>query len=262
VFDGTILGENYTVPTSKYTNITDDDFAPTEWQWDDIVNLDVKKSSSSPTYVYLTYDLGFGDGVRVDWSVNATDTDCWENESYWYVTEIAEPIISNPHPYDSQTWMTYNPTLYADIIDPNGDNMTVSFLYQNDTGAWVQIGASQHGYNGTYSQPTTLATYNKTFFWRVLADDGYNHTGNRTFRFTFREIQSAPIDFDAQTVCDEEINLTWTKPAYVDKTRIQRRPDHYPTSISDGLDIYNGTGEQTYDDAVLPGTTYYYRAWS
>ncbi len=259
---GSRVGETYTVPTSKYTNITFDDSAPTQWQWDDIVNLDIDKSSSSPTYIHLTYDLGFGDDVLIFWSVNVSDGEMWRNETYWYYTELQTPIISNPSPYDSETWLTYYPTLSVDVEDPNGDTMNVSFYYLNDTDDWEQIGSSQFNGNGTYSQPTTLAEYNKTIYWRVVVTDDENHTKEIMYRFTFREVQPPPIDFIATTVCDEAINLSWTAPPYTDNIRIQRRPDRFPSSISDGLNIFNGTGTSALDDAVDPGTSYYYSAWS
>lgn len=260
IFNGFIDGETYSVG-STYTDITYDDSAPTTWNWDDIKNLDLYSSSSSSTYIVVTYDLGYGEGVRVDWSAHLTDGTNWVNESYWYVTEEKTPVISNPSPYDRETWNSYNPTLSVDVEDPNGDSFNVSFYYLSDTG-WQQLGLIQTGGNETYSQTTNVFTdYSETYYWKVEANDGIN-TDTEYFRFTMRNIQLPPENFNAEKWCDNSINLSWTKPEYVDNTRIQRRINDYPETIDDGLNIYNGTEESVVDTSVVPGQTYYYTAWS
>jgi len=262
IFNGFVQGETYSVSGSTYTDITNDSYAPTDWWWDDIKNLDVYTSSATTIYVAVIYDLGFGEGVRVDWRVNVTDGLTWINESYWYITGIDTPTIRNPLPYDSELWNYINPTLAVNISDPNGDTMNVSFYWYNGDD-WEQLGTNQSGTNGTYSQPTTLNNYSQTYFWRVFADDRNGHIANRVFRFTLRDIQDAPYNFTAETgPCSTQINLSWDKPLHTDKVRIQRRIDTYPTSVDDGLNIYNGTAEFVNDTLISPGTIYYYTAWS
>lgn len=260
IFDGFIEGQTYS--GSGYTDITTSTNAPTIWTWDDIKNLDLYSSSSTNAEVVVTYDLGYGEGERIDWSVNLTDGSYWVNESYWYITEIESPVVSNPSPYDTELCDSYNPELSIDAYDPNGDSMSIKFYYDNGTG-WEQIGSTQTGGNGTYSQLTDIfTTYGETYYWKVSVNDGHGHSVNMTYRFTLREIQDAPYDFEAHTFCDSQMNLSWTKPDYVDYVRIQRRTDNYPTTISDGLNIYNGTSEIYYDTSVTPGTIYYYSIWS
>jgi hypothetical protein len=92
----------------------------TEWKWFDIRNLDIYTSSSTSAIINVTYDLRFGEGVLIDWTVNATDGIGWRNETYWYQTTYFTPNVSNPSPYDGQTWMTFNPTLSVNVIDLMG----------------------------------------------------------------------------------------------------------------------------------------------
>jgi parallel beta-helix repeat protein len=72
----------------------------------------------------------------------------------------------------------------------------------------------------------------------------------------------SPADFSAMTVGIDEISLSWTKGAYATHTRIQRDIGSYPTDISDGLNIYNGTSNTKSDTGLDEDTQYYYRAWS
>jgi hypothetical protein len=262
IFGGLYPGENYAVSGETYSNITYDTYAPTVWTWDDVANLDLYTSSATTGYIIVTYDLGYGEGERIDWSVNATDDILWKNESYWYVTEIKSPVISNPVPYDVETWNFYYPTLFVDVYDPNGDTMNISFYWLNELDEWEQIGINQTGGNGTYYQPTSFNDYSRLYYWGVIADDGNGHTTEKYYRFWLRDLQDPPHNFIANKFCEGQINITWSIPEHVDTVRIQRRVDRYPTSISDGINVYNGSGTEYFDDAVYPGALYFYSAWS
>lgn len=261
IFDGYIEGEYFSVSGDTYTDITSSDNAPTIWTWEDVKNLDLYSTSTGNAEIIVVYDLGYGEGERIDWTVSLTDGDYWVNKSFWYITEIESPIISNPSPYDTEIWDYYHPELSVDVIDPNGDMMDVSFYWDNGTG-WEQIGTTQAGGNNTYVQQSLFSTYNEIFYWKVSADDRNGHVTNMTYRVTLRDVQDSPYSFDAQTWCDNQINISWVKPEHVDSVRIQRRTDTYPTTINDGLNIYNGTGTSYGDVLVNPGTKYFYSAWS
>lgn len=259
IVGGWLDGQSYSVSGDTETDITSDEHAPTQWTWDDIENLDVYSTAGS-VEIIVVYDLGFGEGEKIYWSVNVTDGMMWVNQTYSYTTEIKSPVISNPTPYDSQIWLTYYPTLSVDVSDPNGDTMDVSFYWFNGTD-WLQLGLTQNGGNGTYYQATTFAEYSELYYWYAYVDDGVYNT-SKTFRFTMRDLQDPPYSFSADAYCSGQINISWVKPDYVDYVRIQRRPDHYPVSIDDGLNIYNGTDVSVVDVIVNPGTEYFYSAWS
>ncbi|MBN1860331.1 MAG: PKD domain-containing protein [Candidatus Thermoplasmatota archaeon] len=72
----------------------------------------------------------------------------------------------------------------------------------------------------------------------------------------------APTNFTATAISTSQINLAWNKGSYANYSRIQRQTGGYPLNISDGINIYNDTGESCSDTGLSPGTTYYYRAWS
>jgi len=71
----------------------------------------------------------------------------------------------------------------------------------------------------------------------------------------------APTDFTATASGTSSIILTWTKGTNSENTRIQRSGSAYPTAVTSGTNVYNGTGTSK-TDSVSAGSTYYYSAWA
>jgi hypothetical protein len=59
-------------------------------------------------------------------------------------------------------------------------------------------------------------------------------------------------------------NLSWSKGVGANNTRIQGKLGGYPTNVSDGVNVYNGTGTSVNHLGLTGdyGQTWYYRAWS
>ncbi len=58
------------------------------------------------------------------------------------------------------------------------------------------------------------------------------------------------------------MDLTWVKATEGDKTLIRRKTGSYPSSTSDGTQVYFDTGTSTTDSGLSEGNVYYYRAWA
>jgi len=84
---------------------------------------------------------------------------------------------------------------------------------------------------------------------------------NDTFDITVSALD-APADFSLSVTATTDVQITWTKNTGADTTLIRRKPDSYPTSITDGTFIYNSSGSSYIDGGVTGGNTYYYYAWS
>lgn len=67
----------------------------------------------------------------------------------------------------------------------------------------------------------------------------------------------------ACTVIDaHEIDLSWSKGTGGDKVMIRRKIGSYPTSTSDGDQVYFDTGTSYNNTGLVGGVHYYYRAWA
>ena len=66
---------------------------------------------------------------------------------------------------------------------------------------------------------------------------------------------------DVTVASATQLDLSWVKSSGMDKTLIRFRTDTFPTSVTDGTEVYNGTGTSTNHGSLTPGLTYYYSAW-
>lgn len=71
------------------------------------------------------------------------------------------------------------------------------------------------------------------------------------------------VDFTLTYVSDTEIDIDWTMPADATNILIRAAYGHVPTGVTDGYEVYFGSGNTTTDDAVTLATpeVVYYIAW-
>ena len=94
-----------------------------------------------------------------------------------------EPVVSGEYPTNSSTGVELNPTLSIDVVDHQGDTVTVYFM-SNASGSWSQIGTEQSGGNDTYTQGTSnMNSYLTDYWWSVNVSDSSNHWTNYTYSF-------------------------------------------------------------------------------
>ncbi|RKX40932.1 MAG: hypothetical protein DRP23_01915, partial [Thermotogae bacterium] len=131
------------------------------------------------TTVFDEYD------TRYWWSVNCTDGIYWSNKTFSFTTEPDLPILSDESPPDGG-YGTLNPQLSVNIVDYQGDQLTVEF-WTNASGAWHLLG-SYTGGNGTYTETgADMDTLGSTYYWSVnVTDAGSGKWVNRTYGFTTR----------------------------------------------------------------------------
>ena len=77
---------------------------------------------------------------------------------------------------------------------------------------------------------------------------------------TFTTIFSAPDNFRATPLSGSSVSLTWDRSG--DKTAVYVKLGAFPTDRQDGDQIYIGPDEGVLNTNLLPGRTYFYRAWS
>ncbi len=157
----------------------------------------------------------------------------------------------------------------ANYDDDNGDNSGSAYVFTRNQGgadSWGQVnkltasdGEAQDvfGWSVSISGDTIV----------VGARDGDGEGTNSGAAYVYYEYSippplDPPTSFKANSVNSTKIDLSWTKASTASHTHIQRNTGSYPTSITDGTTVYNGTASTYSDTSLTEGTTYYYRAWS
>ena len=189
------------------------------------------------------------------WSYNSTDN-VFSNS---YTTN---DTYTNPgRPSDFQVT-----SVLMNVIDfsfSKGVNATHTVLFMNASGVSQYPNVS----NGVEMDNTTGLSVvvdglisNTTYFFSLYSynnDSGLYSLLNRTVSETTLELSSAPTGSVATTLDESRIRLTWVKGS--EYSVVVRKKDSYPSSVSDGTEVYNGTGVVFTDTGLLAASKYYYR---
>jgi PKD repeat protein len=147
---------------SSWFDITDDTGAPDPWTWNDVNTLDVDVEAVIPG-LFTVYCSKVE--LRISYSLNNP------------------PGISNPYPPDSSTGIAISPVLNITVSDPEGDNMTLTWL-SNSSGSWHVFGTNTSVSNGTYHQTMSNASENaKWWYWKVNVSDGTDYNESNVYKF-------------------------------------------------------------------------------
>jgi len=128
-----------------------------------------------------------------------------------------------------------------------------------DTGDTVDAGSGTGG-TGAFTTSIDGLSAATRYYVRAYA----TNTAGTSYGalVTFATKIDPPADLACTVISQGQINLTWTKGSGIEKTLIRRKVGSYPSSTSDGDQIYFDTGTSHSDTTCSCGTHYYYRAWS
>ena len=123
------------------------------------------------------------------WYTKVYDYEYVTTSATWSFTTEAEPIVNNPpntptspSPYDGETGVSINPTLSVDVSDPDGDLLEVRFYNASDSGL---IGTDYNVPSGGTASVQWLAlSYETTYQWYAVANDGEYDSASPTWIFT------------------------------------------------------------------------------
>jgi hypothetical protein len=121
-------------------------------------------------------------------------------------------------------------------------------------------------YNGTGTTTTvnnTVLTPGAHYYYRAWS---YAHWGEiHKFSDVTSNISQVMQPFAPRNaggvMSPPNINLSWINGTGSKRTVIVMKSTGYPTTVTDGTIIYNGTAEY-YNYGISPGTPYYFSAWS
>jgi len=130
-----------------------------------------------------------------------------------------------------------------------------------------------------YNNTGNIAYYStplpgQAYFYRAW--EYANESGLHQFSDTYSEAKcltkpNNPMNFILNWTYDPlvpfgispyQINITWTKGTGANLTVIIRKTNSYPTSVTDGTVVYNGTGTNKLNTNLSLYTHHYYRVWS
>ncbi|MFP3713778.1 DVUA0089 family protein [Puerhibacterium sp. TATVAM-FAB25] len=197
------------------------------------------------------------------------------------VALTSAPTSSAPSPASEQAWVrgaspadfatsvpvTARPAVtFARDVDPASVTASTVRLLSGRTGAPVAAGLSVSG--GTVTLTPAAALQDNTPY-RIAVSGVTDRAGSvQTGRFspTFRTVDVAPpavAGLKAQGAL-QAATLTWALPGITDLDKVVVRASAgttAPSSPSQGIAVYAGTGSSAKATGLTAGTTYTFRAW-
>lgn len=174
-----------------------------------------------------------------------------------YYVPITPPSVTTMSAFDiDETSMV----LKGYLSDDGGESCIVKFQYGTTTAYGLTSGSVSGATSGDYFVvDITGLSRGTTYHYRTIAT---NSAGtNYGLDVTGTTLPSVPSGFTA-TAGNGENDLAWTKGAGSDKTLVRFKTTGYPSSITDGTQIYFDT-LSTYNHPGLTATTpYYYSIWA
>jgi len=247
-----------------------------------------KTSNITNTYIIYKFDsapLSKGDGVLIG---NTTGT-YFNHTTVGYGTHIYYGLFSwnatddvysvrfktvdnYTNPGDPSSLQDTGKTLTTiSLTWDKGTNTTRSVVFMNATGNanFPDRTNGEEKINTTGNTGTaTGLDANVTYWFSVYSfnpDSGLWSTGNDTDNATTSEEAGTITTFTATQFDDTQINLSWTKANSEDKVLVRYKSaldGTYPTSVTDGTFVYNGSLLSAEATGLDPSMKYYFKAWT
>jgi hypothetical protein len=153
--------------------------------------------------------------------------------------------------------------LHGTVDDDRGETCEYRFVYDTESGppytfdtGWAGSVSTGNPFEATVSG---LAPGTAYFFRTAARNSGGEATGDER---TFTTLPSAPTDLVTDVTGDDSIGLSWISGEGSSDTLLVRKQGSYPSSRTDGVQVYFDSGTLYADTGLTPGATYYYRAWA
>jgi len=172
-------------------------------------------------------------------------------------------FVTKPNAPTTLTTTPATTSIALSWVKGTGANRTVIVMKQTGYPSSRTDGAIVYNNTGTSYNHAGLNPGEGYFYrawsyskWNTLCrwSDGYTSDSDITR-------PEAPTGPNITFVDATHIKLNWTKGTGANNTVVLRKQTGYPTSVTDGTIIYNGTGLDV-NTAFSFAITYYYRAWS
>ncbi len=152
-------------------------------------------------------------------------------------------------------------TLNGNVINDGGKACQYRFEYGTSSGNYTSstpwTGSKTTG--ESFSAGIISLDEGTKYYFRAQAQNSQGIASGSEMSFLTKP--EDPTDFTAVASSSSQIDLSWTKGNGADRTMVRRKQGSYPTSITDGEQVYFGTGTGTSDTGLSTETTYFYSAW-
>ena len=136
---------------------------------------------------------GLSVGTNYSWYAISDDGLNVNQSTTWLFTTNDVPNVpTNPTPNDKATNISYNPTLSVDVIDDDGDDLTVSFYNASDDSI-IDVDIVFGG-TGTASVTWSGLSSGTNYSWYSISDDGFNVNQSATWSFITNLIPGEPTN--------------------------------------------------------------------
>ncbi len=209
----------------------------------------------SPNYMgFTTEHVTFGENATVTAWVNissALETVSVDNMTYLPAGIVNYSSTEQGDLYEYPTWMA--PELVGVIDNENGYAYPITMAstsVNNTNESFAVITMKSVGCGETTLTITAGGTALSGTDLGTTFETGKIYVHPETIK-----------NFQAESYLLQS-NLSWSKGNGTEQTLIRGSTTDYPSSITEGIEIYNGTGTYVEHTTLTEGDTWYYTAWS
>jgi hypothetical protein len=197
-------------------------------------------------------------GVKILWNPNYSGGGLC-TQVYVEINYIDIPIVSSSAATNiEETTATLGGNI-TDTGDTTCDQRGVEYGTQSGIYPYESVESGSFG-TGAYTRNITGLSPGTRYYFRAKAHNTIGWGYGSELQFLTKPL--APTNLTVTDYSGDSISLSWTKGTGANRTMIRRKQGSYPTSITDGTQVYFGTGTSVTDSGLEPRQTYYYRAWS
>jgi hypothetical protein len=239
------------------------------------------KGISMSTFVYGT-TMAYGKSGSVMGSYQVMLSGLATDTMYFYkisVTDTGGHVVESTGSFKTKVESDTTPPMISNIqVSVEATTATITWDTDESSDSQVQYGDTA-GYGKVGIDASDVVKHrivlvgldpNTTYHFRVLSADPNGNSSNSTDA-TFKTLKKSvpPPDVSNVTVTptNDSLVITWENPGFAAApdfagVRIIRKIGSRPQSLTDGVEIYNGSGQMTTDTAVATNVHYYYTLFS
>jgi hypothetical protein len=198
-------------------------------------------------YAYNSAGYGYGSTVSFTTLVTAPSISSVAANNISKTSAQLNSVVNDDGGMDCEVRFGYGTTSQTSANFTSYDTVT----------SWVG------GYNTSETPYVSISslTASTEYYFRVQIKNDDSTVTSNELSFTTSSTVSAVTNFKATPNIDN-VYLSWVKGAGASKTLIRYSYDTYPTSTSEGVELYSGVASDYTHTGLNSGTTIFYTAWA